>query len=241
MATKNISNRFSDIELENKPFQPYKLMKITESLPDINEALGFLKNRIPNWSKYVTAAETGFKSKSKSKSELTIDEYTSIFLLSVEIGEKSIYKLLKQTLRYDGDLCKNWVSYLRLFYSALEKLPGYSGECWQGTASSVSNKVKQDDKIIWYGVNSCSKSLDYIRKNCVDKTGTLLKISSNRFKDVSLCSNDCDTGEVLLPPGTILQVKSIGPFPDTNDKKITLICLEDVSDVEESRNPLSSE
>ena len=61
-----------------------------------------------------------------SEEGLTRDESASIYIYTMEWGEKSLYRLLNDILRIkDRSVLAPWYGYLKLFNTALKKLPNH--------------------------------------------------------------------------------------------------------------------
>ncbi|CAF3801180.1 unnamed protein product [Rotaria sp. Silwood1] len=80
---------------------------------------------------------------------LTQQESAAIHLYTMQFDDgKSLYELLNQALRTEnrGEL-KTWFSYLKLFLTALHKLPSQSGTVWRGIRDvDLSSKYKTGTK-----------------------------------------------------------------------------------------------
>ncbi|CAF3627266.1 unnamed protein product [Adineta steineri] len=145
-----------------------------------------------------------------SEHGLTKDEAAAIFLYTLEAGEYSFYVALNRALR-DEERKKitPWFSYLKLFDTALEKLPTVKGCIWRGVPRNVSQDYVMGDVKIWWSVNSCSSVIkvveDFLNSN---DDSTLFMIEAANGKDLTGYTNFPHEEEVLLKMGTKLRVKS---------------------------------
>ncbi len=91
--------------------------------------------------------------------ELDQQKSASIYLYTMQFhGGPSLYLLLNQSLRAENrDELKPWFLYLKLFLTALHKLPSQSQTLWRGVKNvDLSSVCKSGMKIPWWGVSSCT-------------------------------------------------------------------------------------
>lgn len=153
---------------------------------------------------------------------LTQDESASIHLYTMEFdGGPSLYAVLNQSLRAEnrGDLIP-WFLFLKLFFTALYKLPSHVGVVWRGIKGvDLSSKYKTGAKFPWWGVSSCTTSLEVLEKNeFLGKHGkrTLFSIECINGKSVAKHSYFKSTEqEIILMPGSYFEViGKMNPAPD---------------------------
>jgi hypothetical protein len=119
----------------------------------------------------------------------------------------SLYKLLNKKLRSEKrDGLKEWFSYLKLFLTALYKLPSIKKTIWRGVRENISDLYENGD-VIWWGVSSCTETMT-VMENFVGRSGvrTLLMIECINGKVIKSHSMFKDENEILLMPGTYLHV-----------------------------------
>ncbi|CAF4059322.1 unnamed protein product [Rotaria sp. Silwood1] len=139
----------------------------------------------------------------------------AVQLYVMEWETEPLCKLLNKALKSDRqDELKPWLPYLQLFRAGVERLPSFKGVCWRGTNKNIGSKFTRGQTVIWQGISSCSKSLDFILKYCVGTSGTLVKIDTINGKDFSNHTLDFMAEEVILMPGATLIVKRVGQCPD---------------------------
>jgi hypothetical protein len=143
-----------------------------------------------------------------SEHGLTHDESAAIYLYTMEGGENSFYRVLNEALRSeDRPAIKPWFPYLKLFDTALAKLPTVRKNIWRGVVGDISMNLKKGEEFTWWSVTSCSLSMDVVKDFlALEKTSTLFLIEAVNGKCVSGYTNYPDEDEVLLAPGTQLHV-----------------------------------
>jgi hypothetical protein len=146
-----------------------------------------------------------------SEHGLTRDESAAIFLYTMEWGGNSFYQVINRALRSEDRLAlKTWFAYLKLFDTAIKKLPTVQGNIWRGATRDVSRSFKKDEKFTWWSITSCS-TLVNVAKKFLKPSSTLFLIEANNGKDISTYANYPTENEVILFPGTRLRVLS-DPF-----------------------------
>ena len=157
----------------------------------------------------------------RTKNNLTRDEETAIYLYSMEWenSQFSLYSLLNTTLRnaHDSAQIKPWFAFLKLFLTALLKIPSLEQTIWRGVKIDLSNDYSKDQEIIWWSISSCTESIDILESDqFLGQVGprTLFSIECCRAKTITEYSAFPGENELLLLPGTKLQVVSkvtLGP------------------------------
>lgn len=144
-----------------------------------------------------------------SQHQLTRDESAAVFLYTMESDDNSFYRKLNEILRSENrQLAIPWYGFLKLFDTALTKLPTVEGYVWRGVKGDIRGQFRKDEIVTWWGITSCSMSLEAIG-DCLgsDKNATLLMIEVKNGKNISGYTCSADKKEVLLVPGTQLRVK----------------------------------
>ncbi|CAF0860806.1 unnamed protein product [Adineta ricciae] len=135
---------------------------------------------------------------------LTIDERAAIYLYSMD----SLYRQLNAALRdQNREKLIPWFLYLKLYLTALWKLPDERGTIWRGVKADLSNQFKERETFIWWGFSSCTTSLQQAEL-FLGKTGkrTLFNIDSLHGKLIQNHSHHPNEREVLLLPCSYFQV-----------------------------------
>jgi hypothetical protein len=123
-------------------------------------------------------------------------------------GHDSFYKLLNEKLRSEKrNELSSWYSYLKLFITALYKLPSIKKVVWRGIRGDVSRLYQED--CIWWGVSSCTETMEVMEK-FVGRSGvrTVFMIECINGKAIKSHSHYKDENEIILMPGTYLRVVS---------------------------------
>ncbi|CAF3598743.1 unnamed protein product [Rotaria sp. Silwood1] len=114
-------NRFTELNLDKKNLPPvadywaYPLVSLEQALVPLLSEIEHLERSIEEAKRHCHYP---------SEHGLTHDESASIFLYTMEAGDYSLYRLLNKTLRdEDRHKIKPWFSFLKLFDTALSKLP----------------------------------------------------------------------------------------------------------------------
>ncbi|CAF3288975.1 unnamed protein product [Rotaria sp. Silwood2] len=127
----------------------------------------------------------------------------------MEGGDNSLYRVLNKTLRSENRReVVPWFGFLKLFDTALSKLPAVQECVWRGVAGDISQQFKEGDKLTWWSISSCSVSLKVVQDFLgSEENATLFMIEVKNAKNINGYTNYPDEQEVLLRPGTQLRVK----------------------------------
>ncbi|CAF1431012.1 unnamed protein product [Adineta ricciae] len=149
---------------------------------------------------------------------LSSNESAAICLYTMEwqSPHKSLYTVLNEKLRSEcqNDL-KPWFRYLKLFLTALYKLPSIKCTIWRGMRSNVDNQYDENSEQPWWGFSSCTESMD-VTKNFLGSAPecTLFIIECIRGKSIAAHSYYKTEKEILLMPGTYLYTEKKWNHPD---------------------------
>ncbi|CAF1377463.1 unnamed protein product, partial [Rotaria sp. Silwood1] len=205
--------RLTDIAEEPSEF----LMPISgyEKMPlvSLEEAVEPLVPILPVVKSYAHAAKQ--KSK-KTADNLTPDESASIMLYSMgwEPLEECLYFALNATLRSTNRAkLKPWFLYLRLFLTALFRLPSVPKlTVYRGVKLDLSSQFHKGETVVWWGFSSCTTSVEVLQsEQFVGKTGTrtMFNIECHTAKDIRKHSFYPSEDELLLLAATQFHVKGI--------------------------------
>jgi hypothetical protein len=150
------------------------------------------------------------------KEGLTQDESASIHLYTMQFkGGPSLFQVLNENLRAENreDLTP-WFRFLKLFITALCKLPSHVEKVWRGVRGiDLSAQYPRNKKFFWWGITSCTTNLEVLEsENFLGKTGkrTLFSIDCQHGKSVALHSYFKNKEEeIILMPGSYFQVISL--------------------------------
>ncbi|CAF4912696.1 unnamed protein product [Rotaria sp. Silwood1] len=153
---------------------------------------------------------------------LTQYESAAIHLYTMQFDSgPSLYQLLNESLRAEnrGKLIP-WFTFLKLFFTALYKLPSYNGIVWRGIRDvNLSSKYKADTKFVWWGVSSCTTHIEVLEsEQFLGKHGqrTLFSIEYINGKSVAKHSYFKNSEkEIILMPGSYFEViGQLNPVPE---------------------------
>jgi hypothetical protein len=140
-------------------------------------------------------------------------ESASIHLYTMQFGGgPSLYQLLNQSLRAENrEELKPWFLFLKLFLTALYKLPSQSTIVWRGIKNvDLSSKYKRGTKFAWWGVSSCNTNIEILESNTfLGKTGERTIFSIECIHGKSIVNHSYfkkKEDEVILIPGSYFEV-----------------------------------
>ena len=153
---------------------------------------------------------------------LTRNESAAIRLFTMEWddADESLYLILNRTLQTaDRDDLRPWFKYLKLFLTAVIKLPSTPPQTvWRGVPKHMSNEFKYGADVIWWSISLTTTSLPALENNlCLGSEGqrTLFSIEIINGRNIRNHSHFNTAKEILLLPGTYMEVVSqFNPAPD---------------------------
>ncbi len=152
------------------------------------------------------------KSCNRNSIILTWDESAAIYLYTMATP---FFSCLNVTLRAKNrHELKPWFAFLKLFISALKKLPSLEDTVWRAVAGDADYFSVEDNVKIWWSVNSSSTALNVVQLYISDM-GTLFAIDAIHGKEIFEYSAFPEEREVILMPGTRMHLKS-GPIKFMN-------------------------
>lgn len=127
----------------------------------------------------------------------------------MEAGEYSFYRVLNQVLRdEDRRNALPWFAFLRVFDSALSKLPTVRACVWRGVSFDVSELYQKNQIVTWWNVSSCSLSVRVVEAFLKSNdSATLFMIEAVHGGNMSGYTMYSDEEEVILHMSTRLRVK----------------------------------
>lgn len=204
-------SRFND--LNDEPLKYLSPIKGFETMPlvSLEEAVQPVSNKFVSLEEYVWIAK---KNCENPEDNLTQDESASIFLYTMEFNPgPSLYRVLNKTLRDEerGQL-KPWFLYLRLFFTALDKLPSHSCRVWRGMKNvDLTSEYRKGKEIVWWGVTSTTESMNVLEnEQFLGKNGlrTMVSINCKHGKKIAAHSYFKNKEEeVILMPGFNFRVR----------------------------------
>ncbi|CAF2052895.1 unnamed protein product, partial [Rotaria magnacalcarata] len=171
-------------------------------LQSLEEATKPIVPFVPDLKKKVAVAK---KQCNKSSPTLTLDESAAIYLYTMPIP---FFYCLNKSLRAENrEELKPWLPFLKLFMTALEKLPSSRTVVWRAISKKITSVVNRDEIQTWWSVNSCSTNGNLLNLY-LGKENTIIRIQALHGKDISSFSAFELEYEVVLPPGTRLRANS---------------------------------
>jgi hypothetical protein len=139
----------------------------------------------------------------------------------MEWGDTTLYRVLNQALRSENrQALKIWFPYLKLFDTALDKLPTVKENVWRGVSLDIGRYFTKNQMITWWSINSCSSSINIIEDFLGNKkSSTLFLIEAVNGKKVSGYTEYESEDEVILRMGTQFRVKA-DPLVQSNGSHI---------------------
>ena len=207
MAHAKVISRYLDADKEpTKTLTPIHGYEKSNP-PSLEDAVAQIEPPIDRLKDMVWTAKRNSR---KPENGLTTDESASIHLYTMEWFEdqQSIYSLLNAKLRSENRKeLRSWFAYLKIFLTALHKLPSLKGTIWRGIFGNVSDQYEED--FIWWGASSCTATMEILER-FVGRSGvrTIFMIECIHGKAIKAHSAHETENEILLMPGTYLRVIS---------------------------------
>ena len=136
-------NRFTEFELKKQELTPITGYWACP-LVSLEKALAPMFSQIEQLDRSIEKAKEHCHY--PSEHGLTLDESASIYLYTMEACENSFYRILNKILREeDRNRVKPWFAYLKLFDTALNKLPNVKENVWRGVCSDMIGYYKENE------------------------------------------------------------------------------------------------
>src|SRR5277367_3443019 len=222
-------NRFGDIDAIFKRLPPVYGYHV-EKLVSIEKALEPIEPQIDQLPRFIKLAKDHCYF--PSEHGLTHDESAAVYIYTMEWGDTTLYRVLNKALRSENrQLLKIWFPYLKLFDTALEKLPTVKEVLWRGVSLDIGKKFTKNQLVTWWSINSCSSSVNVIKSFIGnEKNSTLFLIEAINGKKISGYTEYENENEIILKMGTQFRVKC-DPLVQSNGSYIVhLIEINDDDD-----------
>jgi hypothetical protein len=214
MAQRIVPDRFLDAGEE--PNQTLAPINGYEKVPlvSLKEAVQPIKSLLYDVDSMVATAKRNSR---KPADNLTCDESAAIHLYTMQWPQPhpSLYNVLNQRLRSKNrDTLISWFLFLKLFFTALYKLPSLKGVIWRGVRGNLSHQYDEDQ--IWWGASSCTETME-IMETFVGPEGarTIFTIECINGKAIRAHSHFEEENEILIMPGSYFQV--VGKWKPAKD------------------------
>lgn len=181
----------------------------------LEEAIQELVSILPEIESHAYVAKQRCK---KPADGLTQDQSASIMLytMSWEPLNECLYFVLNDTLRIKTPdrhkKLKPWYLYLRLFLSALVRLPPYRRTIYRGVPLEMVKGYEVGETTVWWGFSSCTRSISALDSDIfLGKHGkrTIFNIHCDTGREIHKHSFFPEEHEVLLFAATQFQVTGV--------------------------------
>jgi hypothetical protein len=207
------SNDDRFLNIDKEPMEMRSPIEDYEKLPlvSLEQAAFPLVSFVPDIKQMVQIV----KEKCQNPADnLTIDESASIMLYSLEWipSQQSFYTILNQTLRdRNRRKLKNWLPYLKLFTTALSKIPSTNTTVHCGVKKNLHELYPEGKEIMWCAFSSCITSLATLESDgFLGKNGTrtVFYIECSSGKNIQSHSFYPTRNEILLSPEIKFKINS---------------------------------
>ncbi|CAF5146329.1 unnamed protein product [Rotaria sp. Silwood1] len=222
-------NRFGDIDASFKRLPPVYGYR-SEKVVSIEKALEPIEPQIDELPYYIKIAKRSCHY--PSEHGLTSDQSAAVYIYTMEWGDTTLYRVLNRALRSENrQELKIWFPYLKLFDTALDRLPTVKEAVWRGVPLDFGKNFTKNQIVTWWSVNSCSSSVNVIKQFLGNKkNSTLFLIEAVSGKTISGYTEYKEEDEVILRIGSQFRVKS-DPLDQSNGSHIVhLIEIDDNDD-----------
>jgi hypothetical protein len=199
------------VDLYEEPKRQLAPIKGHEKMPlvSLEKAIEPISHLFDDINQYVWTAKNNCQNPEEG---LTQDESASIYLYTMEFKPgPSLYQILNKMLRSEkrGDL-KQWFLYLKLFLTAMHKLPSHQCKVWRGLCNiNLTLQYKNGEEFVWWGISTCTLSVDVLKNDqffVKHRIRTICSIECKNGKQISSHSYS-KKEEIILLPGSCFHVK----------------------------------
>jgi hypothetical protein len=176
----------------------------------LEKAIEPLISFLPDVQKY---AKTAKERCPKTPPEgLSVDESASIMLYTMnwKPREQCLNVALNAALRSeDRTKLEPWHLYLKLFLSALDRLPSIQQTVYRGNRLEMQTDYRKGKSFVWWGFSSCTSSIDSLRAVVFPgppTSKTTFTIECKTSKDIRKHAYYSTDDEILILPATEFKV-----------------------------------
>jgi hypothetical protein len=144
---------------------------------------------------------------------LNQDESAAIHLYTMQFdANPSLYKICNAALRVQNrETLEPWFPFLKLFLTALYKLPSCTKTVWRGVRGvDLSSKYPSGSKFVWWSASSCTLNIDVLESDYFLGTQGIRTLFSIECKDGKPIGSHSyfknQEQEVILLPGSYFEV-----------------------------------
>ena len=232
-------NRFAAVDCSFKRLPPVYGF-YSEQLVSIDRALQPIESKIKELSRYVQIAKQYCNY--PGDHGLSKDQSASIYIYTMEWGETSLYLVLNAALRSENRQgLIIWFPYLKLFDTALDRLPTVRESVWRGVSLDIGKTFTKNQIFTWWGVSSCSSSLRVIEQFLSnEKSSTLFLIEVINGKKIAGYAQYADENEIILKMGTQFRVKDDPLKRSDGSCTVHLVEISGKDDIDDKQNQAPS-
>lgn len=198
-------------DLAEEPMQAFLAIGGYENMPlvPLEIAIEPLVELLPAVEDHASAAKEQCKNPADG---LTVDESASIMLYTMSWRplEQCLYNALNTTLRSENrKQLEPWFLYLKLLFTALERLPSIHRTVYRGIKSDVHKDYTRGKSVVWWGFSSCTTKLDVLQLETFlgkTETRTMFTIECKSGKDIRKHSVFPAEDEVLILAATQFKI-----------------------------------
>ncbi|CAF1234337.1 unnamed protein product [Rotaria sp. Silwood1] len=200
-------NRFGDIEASFNELPPVYGYH-AEKLVSLEKALEPIESQIDELPRFINIAKRD--AHFPSEHGLTHDQSAAVYIYTMEWSDTTLYRVLNKALRSKNRLAlKIWFPYLKLFDTALNKLPTVKDVVWRGVPLDIGKHFIKNQIFTWWSINSCSSSVKIIESFIGNnKNATFFLIEAVKGKNISGYTEYKNEDEIILRMGSQFRVKS---------------------------------
>jgi hypothetical protein len=205
MAGRMVPQRFLDAGEE--PGRWLTSIQDYEKCPlvSLKQAIEPIKSLLYDVDSMIEIAE---QNSCKPADKLTSDESGAIHLYTMQWPDShpSLHTLLNERLRSKNrNNLASWFLFLKLFFTALYKLPSLKGIIWRGARGNLCDQYEVDH--VWWGASSCMETLNTLETFVgTDGIRTIFQIECLNGKSLQSHSAWKEENEILLTPGSYFHV-----------------------------------
>jgi hypothetical protein len=231
-------NRFGDVDYSFKRLPPVYGYR-TEKVVSLEKALEPIESQIDELPHFIKMAKRHCHF--PSEHDLSKDQSAAIYIYKMEWGDTALYRVLNKALRSENrQALKIWFPYLKLFDTALDKLPTVKGVVWRGVPLDIGKNFTENQLLTWWSVSSCSSLVNVIKDFLGNgKNSTLFLIEAMNGKKVSGYTEYEKENEVILRLGSQFRVKG-EPLEQSNGSYLIHLIEVDDDDDEPMASAMSN-
>jgi hypothetical protein len=220
--TQQEQNRYINSNIPKLQENLYNPLSDYENLRllTLEEAVEKIVPLISRVMDYVTTAKKNYN---RHSTLLTCDESAAIYLYTMP--NEFVSKLNIVLRDPNRQLLKPWLHFLKLFMTALQKLPPTKATVWRGVNYDATLTFVEGEVYTWWNITSCSMDLKSVQP-FLGEDGTLFAIETIHGRNISTFSAVSDEQEVILMPCT--RVRVISNSSDFIDR-LSIIHLEEIA------------